>query len=327
MNNYLVKKPLSLIKDSYKWKRNKIIKYYKQAKALRKKRIVIPTAFWKHFTGPGGFEKCFYYKNKLVDYKKDRLRDHEGPKLEAIKEELSEVEFSKEYISGIGFIVNKQESPRVIVVSHMDLIPTFNRGFREGNTFEEQEDVIVGALDNTLTNAFLIKLIKETYNIGIKDIEFVFSEGEERGMIGMRNYMEEFSSKKDTSFFINLDVTNDGWGSYCSVEYDVPDSNGLKEAIEALDDISEEDPHFQFFRFCDDMDAILSGGGHGFSYCIPTKNIIHSYENTTETKSIEPYYKGLKALSKKMDYKNIGKGDIDISDLAKKYPYLKEKVK
>ena len=76
-NNFLVKKPLSLIKKSYKWKRNKIYKYYKQDKYLRKKKIIIPSAFWKHYTGPNGFEKCFFYENKLIDPEKDKLRDHE----------------------------------------------------------------------------------------------------------------------------------------------------------------------------------------------------------------------------------------------------------
>jgi len=77
LKNHLVKKPLSLIKNHHKWKKNKIYKYYKQAKALDKKNIIIPTAFWKHYTGPNGFEKCFYYKNEMVDYKQDTLRTHQ----------------------------------------------------------------------------------------------------------------------------------------------------------------------------------------------------------------------------------------------------------
>lgn len=75
--NFLSKKPLSLIKNSNKWSRYRIYRYQREARTLRKKKILIPTAFWKHFTGPNGFNKCFYYKNKEVNYKLDKLKNHE----------------------------------------------------------------------------------------------------------------------------------------------------------------------------------------------------------------------------------------------------------
>jgi hypothetical protein len=218
-----------------------------------------------------------------------------GPKLEAILNELESSDFKKEFIPEVGLIVNQQDNPRLIIVSHMDLIPLFNRFFETGQVekelpLEDSSIFITGALDNTLTNAVLIELIK---NIKSSDIEFVFSEGEERGMTGMRNYMNLFPEKTN-SFFINLDVTNDNWGSDISVEYDRPDKEIEEQTREILQELSFE---IQNFRFCDDMDAILFGGGKGYSYCIPTKNIIHSLDSTVKKSSIEPYYEGLKRLA------------------------------
>lgn len=262
-------------------------------------------------------------KNKIINIFKricfPFIENTGGPKVKAILSEIETTPYTKEYIRGVGLIVNKQDFPRVIITSHMDLIPLFNKGFKECKTFFEENEILYGALDNTLTNAFLIQLIKET---SYSDIEFVFSEGEETGMTGIRNYMLMFPEKKISSFFINLDVTNDGSYSYCSVEYDRPDINGILDAAEALNNISDIIPHFQFYRFCDDMDAILSGGGHGFSYCIPTNNVIHSYKSNTDIKNIEPFYFGLKALSEKMDLSRIGQDNVNKKVLIEKYPYL-----
>ena len=74
-NNILVKRPLSTIKNSDKWSRNKIAKYHKFDRQLREKNIVVPSAFWKRLSGDN-FEKCFYYENKMVNYRKDKLSDH-----------------------------------------------------------------------------------------------------------------------------------------------------------------------------------------------------------------------------------------------------------
>ena len=221
-----------------------------------------------------------------------------GDKLLAIQEQIKDSPFSKEYIPGTGLIVNKVDNPRVVIVSHMDLIPLFNRGFTESKTFAKkvynEQEYLIGALDNTITNAALIKLIKETDK---KDIVFFFSEFEESGFIGMSNFMDLFPEYK-SSFFINLDVTNDGTNSYCSVEYDDfnPEKAELTENV--LKEICSTEPHIQTYRFLDDMDAILRKGGHGFSYCLPTEGPIHSYENRTKLENLEPYFLGLKELSK-----------------------------
>jgi endonuclease G len=77
-NNYLTKKPIELI-NTKKWSPKKVIKYkkyfQKNKEKLEKKRIVIPTAFFKIYKGEN-FKKCFLYKNKPVDLKTDKLKSH-----------------------------------------------------------------------------------------------------------------------------------------------------------------------------------------------------------------------------------------------------------
>jgi len=76
-NNFLVKKPLFMINTS-KWKAKKFKKFEKQRRALAKKKILIPSGYWKAYSHPEtGFLKCFYYENVLVNPKQDKLRDHE----------------------------------------------------------------------------------------------------------------------------------------------------------------------------------------------------------------------------------------------------------
>ena len=223
-----------------------------------------------------------------------------GEKLQAILEELKNNPLKKEYIPGTGLIINKIKNPRVVIVSHMDLISIFNEGFMNGYTAGKKtinnERYMIGALDNTITNAALLKLIKENPK---EDIVYFFSEFEERGMIGISSFMDMFPEYKN-AFFINLDVTNDGVGSFCSVEYDDYQENKAKVAMECLHGLDDRPPHLQTIRFCDDMDAILAKGGHGFSYCLPTEGIIHSYKNKTLIRNLEPYYQGLKNLSEIM---------------------------
>ena len=52
--------------------------YGDYSKRMRKSGIAYPVAYWKMIYADNGFEKCFYYTNdNQVDYKRDRLRDHE----------------------------------------------------------------------------------------------------------------------------------------------------------------------------------------------------------------------------------------------------------
>lgn len=227
-------------------------------------------------------------------------RDREGgPKLDAIISYLSEKQISHFYEPGIGVIVNPQENPRIILTSHMDLIRTFQKGFEEGQIcriVEEDGLYLQGALDNTITNAFAILALEEIL-LTHSDVELVLTEGEEVGMVGMRNYLRMYPDKSVNAFFVNLDVTNDGWGKDASVEYDRPSEYILRESQKILSFIN---PHFTNYRVCDDIDAVNSAGCSGFSYCLPTRNMIHSYSNMTDITIFTNYFLGLVALLKEV---------------------------
>jgi hypothetical protein len=211
-----------------------------------------------------------------------------------------------EYVEKIGMIIPTVDGsePKKVVVSHMDLIPLFNKGFKNGRKYtfskdEKDEFLLVGALDNTITNAFLILAILELREQGLaQDVEFVFTEGEEIDFLGMKEYLRTKSKKP---FFINLDVTNDNWKKYSSIEYDYPSFHICKQIKKGL-----QKPGFQKDRVGDDFDAIKAVGGKGFSYCLPTDRNIHSYKNTTHLSKLEPYYEGLKFLITELDVEEQG---------------------
>lgn len=218
-----------------------------------------------------------------------------GEKLDSIQSWLNKRNISNKYIPGIGKIVNQVESPRIILVSHIDLIRKFQKGFEEGNTHsflttKNDKYIIQGGLDNTITNSVALLAIEHLLKNNYSDVELVLTEGEEVGMIGMSNYIKEFTDKSNNAFFINLDVTNEGWKQNASVEYDKPSFTMLKQLQNIL---SDHDAYFTHERVCDDTDAINRHGCAGFSFCIPTKDIIHSYENKAYIHTLEGYFDGI----------------------------------
>jgi len=232
------------------------------------------------------------------------FKDKEGgPKLDAIQEWLNKRNISNEYIPGIGKIVNQIDNPRIILVSHIDLIRKFQKGFADGITHEiiiskKGNEIIKGALDNTITNAVALLALESILKSGITDIELVLTEGEEVGCIGMDSYLKSFEEKSKNAFIINLDVTNEGWKQHSSVEYDKPSFNMLKQ-LQTL--LAEHDAFFTVNRVGDDIDAVNSNGCSGFSYCLPTKDLIHSYENKAYVHTLEGYYYGLISLLNQLE--------------------------
>lgn len=226
----------------------------------------------------------------------------ESPKVLALKEVLNEFNLKHEFIPGLGIVVNKQDKPRIVVVSHFDLIKRFQKGFSEEKPYEleiineDKKVFIKGALDNTITNSVSILVLKELIEEGIEDIELVLTEEEETTMNGIRNYLKTFSEKRLHSFFINLDVTNEGWKSFGSIEYDRPSAFMLKQIQSILD----KKVFFTNDRVCDDTDIINELNAAGLSFCLPTKGNIHSYNNFTSEKSLVNYKEQLILLLKNL---------------------------
>lgn len=237
---------------------------------------------------------------KLLDMF-DRISLPYGENAEFLKEkEIMELlkEYNPIYIEDLGIVIPSEIETKKVITSHYDLVRPFQQGFFKNEKFYVEDNLLRGALDNTLTNAFLILAIIELRSQGLaKDVEFVFTDGEESGMWGMSSYMRTIFPKKENPFFINLDVTNDNWNFSGSIEFDKP-------CFDICAQIETKFPLVNGYthnRFADDTSAILRGGGNGFSFCIPTKNYCHTYQSLTELKKLEPYYEVLKYLISELD--------------------------
>jgi len=254
-----------------------------------------------------------------------------GEKLIAIQQWLNERNINNEYTPGVGLIVNKIENPRLILVSHIDLIKKFQKGFTNENKFEvlEEEGIVRGALDNTITNASALLALEELIDNGISDIELFLSEGEEVGSTGMSAYIKEYKNKSLKTFFVNLDVTNDGWGKSVSIEYDRPDFKTVKSVQKLMNVVSNY--HFQGDRVGDDIDAVNSAKCHGFSFCLPTKGTIHSYKNYATLESVHLFYENLivllKYFEKQKKYKRFNAYNFDKALETKTYKDFKKILK
>jgi len=232
------------------------------------------------------------------------------------------------YMEGIGIIVPAKKTRKIVVVSHIDLIKKFNKGFSVDKTFllKKDENKIIGALDNTLTNAVLIETIKNLEKQGLDDnIEYLFTENEEIDLGGMKNYMilnKEFI--KDI-FFINLDVTYENWGHPASIEYDNPSFNICKQIKSKI-----KDQNITIDRDEDDLSAVLRNKGYGFSYCVPTKGNIHSYNNYANLDQIEKYKLNLEILLTAINFeekeKDIFRENIRLIERFKTYKKYKKYI-
>jgi hypothetical protein len=202
------------------------------------------------------------------------------------------------YEKGIGVVVPASEDKKIVVVSHMDLIPTFNKGFKEKKVYKlfekDGKECISGALDNTMTNAVAMIAALNNKN---PNVEFVFTEGEETGFWGMKAYMK-LKHKKD-SFYINMDVTNDNWSNHISLEYDEPNYDICCQINNTMNAGFTKD------RVCDDLDIVVDNNGFGFSYCLPTKKTIHSWNNYTLIEKLVPYLNGLVWLITELDLSDM----------------------
>jgi hypothetical protein len=271
---------------------------------------------------------------KLFERIAQPYKDKEGGlKLDLIQQYLNEHGIENEWIPGQGLIVNKQDNPRIVLVSHIDLIRKFQKGFANCKVYEITEtpagrQLIKGALDNTITNAVAILSLMEIMHEGVNDVELFLSEGEEVGMKGMKAYLKANPEKSSETFFINLDVTNEGWGHNASVEYDEPNFKMYKQTMKLLE---KYDAFSTGYRVCDDIDAVNSADCFGYSYCLPTRGTIHSYRNEALVDTLVPYGKGLIALLKKLKHVKKMKSDfsgynLSMADDAEDLDSLKKKI-
>ena len=242
--------------------------------------------------------------------------------------ELAQIE--GEYVDRLGYIVHSKERTKKTVVSHMDLIPLFNRDFKTNKVYDIEGNKLIGALDNTFTNAVVINYILNCDQKNIQDTTFLFTKDEETKQYAIRDYIKMYGNE---TFVCNLDVTNEGtkktkdgksWKYNMSVEYDEPSYHICKQIAENM-----ENPFFTTERECDDLDEVMEADGFGLSYCLPTKGKIHSYDNYTLMEIIEPYMNGLKYIIENLCIKekdcNIEHLDIKKAIKFKTFEKMKKK--
>lgn len=222
-----------------------------------------------------------------------------GEKLNAIKKILN-IKYKLKYYSGIGLIVNKQKTPNIIILSHIDLINKFNNKLLNNKKlFSIDDNFLIGALDNSITNAVLISILMETNYEKFNNIEIVFTESEEIDFSGISNYLKKYINKSKNALFINLDVTNEGFleNKSISLEYDKCNSKKLKKIIEKCKkEILYKELHLTNNRESDDIDIIVKNNLLGFSICIPTDEKIHSLKNKIKLNKLEKYKENIKKI-------------------------------
>lgn len=240
------------------------------------------------------------------------------PKANTILRILKSAGVKAKYYKNIGIVVPAKKSRKCVVMSHMDLIFKFNSCFFFDESISIKDGIVQGALDNTITNAVLLDLILEG-KIN-DDTEILLSVDEETGCNGSLKYIETFKQFDDVAF-VNLDVTNEFAKKNVSIEYDKPNSEGLK-FLNSL--FKKQSIGITHNRMCDDLDSVHRKGLNGISFCLPTKGTIHSLKNETTLEQIEKYSTALEtllsrdctALSKEQNISSWKKNAIKFSDEA-----------
>jgi len=228
----------------------------------------------------------------------------------------------------IGVIVKAKKDHNITILSHLDLIQAFYKGFWSNKTliYDSKTQIVRGALDNTITNAVVIDLLLSG-NIP-PNVEIVFTNDEEIDMNASAKY-----ARKNKVSYINLDVTNEFKNKSVSIEYDKPNSDTLY-ALTTL--FKGDDVGYTSYRVADDLDSVVSQNLNGLSFCLPTRKTIHSWKNETTLQQIEKYRDLLKKLLanlptfKKQNLNKISKNVLSCSSangMIKLSPIKKKKNK
>lgn len=229
--------------------------------------------------------------------------------LNLIYKKIGQEEFNKLGVSWnpyIGLFIPSKDGfdkeKQVLMMSHLDLVPTFERAHEKVEKGElasaltimddkeiNENTIIAGSLDNTMTNAVLLKnYLEEKLN---NNVNMLFETDEESGMSGTRHFFKEEKEKfwqnisvdnnemifKDTSnpkikndlTVINLDVTM-GYNEPCAIETKRFSDKGNKELLEKFPILAQRE------YSPDDSTSTVKSGLVSLSYCV---NVGTSYNN------------------------------------------------
>ena len=224
-------------------------------------------------------------------------------------EKIGQEEFNKLGVSWnpyIGLFIPSKEGfdkeKQVLMMSHLDLVPTFERAHEKVEKGElasaltimddqeiNENTIIAGSLDNTMTNAVLLKnYLDGKLN---NNVNMLFETDEESGMSGTRHFFKEEKEKfwknisvdnnemifKDASnpkikndlTVINLDVTM-GYNEPCAIETKRFSDKGNKELLEKFPILAQRE------YSPDDSTSTVKSGLVSLSYCV---NVGTSYNN------------------------------------------------
>lgn len=188
----------------------------------------------------------------------------------------------------MGILVNpNKDKARTVIVNHFDLIQLFDTAISE--QIFEQDNIVVGALDNSIVNAIVLFLLQE--KLIPDNISILFSNYEETGFFGIHEFFN-LGFHHDGNFYVNLDVTTQIKNESVAIEYDQWWPKIVDSIRETMSDmISCLLIHNE--RYEDDLSAILDQGGNGTSFCLATTGIIHSYKCATTKEYILDFMKAL----------------------------------
>ncbi len=229
--------------------------------------------------------------------------------LNLIYKKIGQEEFNKLGVSWnpyIGLFIPSKDGfdkeKQVLMMSHLDLVPTFERAHEKVEKGElasaltimddkeiNENTIIAGSLDNTMTNAVLLKnYLEEKLN---NNVNMLFETDEESGMSGTRHFFKEEKEKfwqnisvdnnemifKDTSnpkikndlTVINLDVTM-GYNEPCAIETKRFSNKSNKELLEKFPILAQRE------YSPDDSTSTVKSGLVSLSYCV---NVGTSYNN------------------------------------------------
>ena len=118
--------------------------------------------------------------------------------------------------------IEEMRPPLIVISSHADIVPQIKKPFidlklenlRIKNVDIPKEDIMIGTLDNAITNAALLTLMMEK-NLLPDNAIAAFTGNEESGCLGAMDLAMKLKDMKKKFRAIVLDVTWEGWENKC----------------------------------------------------------------------------------------------------------------